>query len=345
MTTVAGPDERVRQRGLVQRAVSRPEAGAALAALIAFVIFAYLGRGFMTPRGVANWLEVAAQVGILGTTVCLLMIAGEFDLSVGSMIGAAGMIIGLGIGEYGLSPSLTVVLAFAFALLIGFINGWLVVRTGLPSFIVTLGMLFTLRGVTIGVTRLITGRTQVGGLSDAIAADPLAWLFNGEVTIMGAHFPISIAWWVGLTALASWVLFRTSFGNWIVGTGGNTTAARNVGVPVRHVKIILFMTTAASAALLATIQVFTVSSADVLRGEQKELEAIITAVIGGTLLTGGYGSPLGAFFGALTLGMTKVGIPSAGLAGEWYLAVLGVVLLAAVLLSNWIRRRATGVRG
>jgi simple sugar transport system permease protein len=122
-------------------------------------------------------------------------------------------------------------------------------------------------------------------------------------------------------------------------------AARNVGVPVRRVKIALFMATAASAVLLAAIQVFTVHSADVLRGSDKELEAIITAVIGGTLLTGGYGSAVGAFFGALTLGITKQGIFFAGLGGEWYLAVLGFALLASVLLSNAIRRRATGVRG
>jgi simple sugar transport system permease protein len=290
-------------------------------------------------------MEIAAEVGILGTAVCLLMIAGEFDLSVGSMIGAAGMIIGLGMSEYGLPPILAALIAFVVALVIGAINGWLVVRTGLPSFIVTLGTLFTLRGATIGITRLITGRTQVGGLNDYTAGDPFVWLFAGEVDILGGRFPISILWWIGLTALASYVLFRTSFGNWIVGTGGNPVAARNVGVPVRSVKIVLFMATAACASLLATIQVFSVSSADVLRGEQRELEAIITAVIGGTLLTGGYGSPLGAFFGALTLGMTKTGIPAAGLAGEWYQGVLGVVLLAAVLTSNFIRRRATGVRG
>jgi simple sugar transport system permease protein len=345
MATVARTDERVRRRSLIQRTIGRPEAGAVLAALIAFVIFAYAGRGFLTPRGAANWLEIAAQVGILGTWVCLLMIAGEFDLSVGSMIGAAGMIIALGMSEYGLPPIVAVFVAFVVALAIGFLNGWLVVRTGLPSFIVTLGTLFTLRGVTIGVTRLITGRTQIGGLNAHTAGDPFVWLFAGELEIAGGKFPISILWWVGLTILAAYILFRTSFGNWIVGTGGSTVAARNVGVPVRSVKIALFMATAGSAALLATIQVFAVSSADVLRGEQKELEAIITAVIGGTLLTGGYGSPIGAFFGALTLGMTKVGIPAAGLAGEWYLAILGVVLLAAVLLSNWIRRRATGVRG
>ena len=353
-------DERVRRRSAWQRALGRPEAGAVITTLIAFLVFTWplwecaplfggdlqacLAKGFLGARGITNWLDVAAQVGILAAAVSLLMIAGEFDLSVGSMIGAAGMVLALGMSEFGLPPMAAAALAFAVALAIGLLNGWLVTRTGLPSFIVTLGMLFLLRGITIGATRLITGRTQVGGLSAYTADDPFVQLFAGRLAIGDFSIPAGVIWWLLLTALAAWVLFRTTFGNWIFGTGGNTTAARNVGVPVRGVKISLFMATAGSAALLAVIQVFSVSSADVLRGEQKELEAIAASVIGGTLLTGGYGSPIGAFFGALTLGMTKVGIPQAGLANDWYLAVLGIVLLVAVLLSNEVRRRGTGVR-
>jgi simple sugar transport system permease protein len=353
-------DERVRRRNPVQAALGRPEAGAVITTLIAFLVFSWpvwecapilggdlqgcFAKGFLGARGITNWLDVAAQVGILAAAVSLLMIAGEFDLSVGSMIGAAGMVLALGMDLYGLPPFAAAAMAFGVALAIGFVNGWLVTRTGLPSFIVTLGMLFLLRGVTIGLTRLLTGRTQVGGLSQYTEGDPFVQLFAGTLVLGDFAIPAGVIWWILLTALATWVLFRTTLGNWIFGTGGNATAARNVGVPVRGVKISLFMATAASAALLAVIQVFSVSSADVLRGEQKELEAIAASVIGGTLLTGGYGSPLGAFFGALTLGMTKVGIPQAGLANDWYLAVLGVVLLIAVLLSALVRRRATGVR-
>jgi simple sugar transport system permease protein len=254
------------------------------------------------------------------------------------------MIIAIGMSEWGLPPIVAFLLALLFAVGVGLINGLLVIRTGLPSFIVTLGTLFVLRGGTIGVTLLLIKRTQVGGLGAFTSNDPLVALFTGELALGGGKFPVSILWWVGLTALAAYVLFRTSFGNWITGTGGSAVAARNVGVPVARVKIVLFMCTAASAALLAGIQVFSVNSADVLRATQTELEAIITAVIGGTLLTGGYGSPIGAFFGAITLGMTGFGIPASGWSNQWYLAVLGVILLAAVLLSNAIRRRATGVR-
>ena len=333
-------DERVRRVGLTRMLLNRPELGAVAGAILVWLLFAVLAgdRGFLTMRGTATYLEVAAQVGIIGSAVALLMIAGEFDLSVGSMVGAAGMLVAIGIGEWGLPVWLAVLLAFAFALAVGALNGWLVVRTRLPSFIVTLGTLFILRGLTIGVTRAVTSTTQVR-LGD-ISGDPIAAIFTTDIG------PISIAvvWWLLLAVVATFVLMRTSFGNWIFGVGGSSVAARNVGVPVARVKILLFMATAASAALLAVIQVLGVGSGDVLRGEQKEFEAIITAVIGGTLLTGGYGSAIGTVFGALTLGITKQGIFFAGIPGDWYQAFLGVLLLSAVLVNNWVRTRAAQVR-
>ena len=335
-------DERVRRVGLASILLSRPEIGAIIGAILVWAVFAVWagGSGFLSLAGTATYLEVAAQVGIVASAVALLMIAGEFDLSVGSVVGAAGMVIAIGIGELGLPPFVAVLLAFAFALVVGFVNGYLVVKTRLPSFIVTLGMLFILRGLTIGVTRALTGRTQIGGLADAVERDPIAGIFTADI----GPFSASVVWWIGVALLATFILLRTSFGNWIFGVGGSAVAARNVGVPVSRVKIILFMATAASAALLATIQVLQVGSGDVLRGADKEFEAIITAVIGGTLLNGGYGSAIGAVFGALTLGMTKQGIVFAGIPGDWYQAFLGVLLLLAVIVNNYIRQRATMTR-
>jgi simple sugar transport system permease protein len=341
-TAGAEADERVRSVGLVSVLLARPEIGAIIGAVLVFLVFAVWagGSGFLSLNGTATYLEVAAQVGIVASAVALLMIAGEFDLSVGSVIGAAGMVVAIGIGVIGLPVWLSILLAFAFALLVGFVNGYLVVQTRLPSFIVTLGTLFILRGLTIGITRAVTGRTQVGGLAPAVADDPIAGIFTAEL----GPFSVAILWWIGLALLATFILLRTSFGNWIFGAGGSAIAARNVGVPVNRVKIILFMATAASAALLAVIQVLVSGSGDVLRGNDKEFEAIITAVIGGTLLTGGYGSAIGAVFGALTLGMTRQGIVFAGIPGDWYLAFLGVLLLAAVIVNNYIRQRAAMTR-
>ncbi|MEP7082479.1 MAG: ABC transporter permease [Chloroflexota bacterium] len=335
-------DERVRSLGLTRVLLARPELGAIAGTILVWLLFAILAgdRGFLSVRGTATYLEVAAQVGIIGSAVALLMIAGEFDLSVGSMIGAASMIIAIGIAELGWPVWFAVLAAFAFALVVGFINGYIVVRTRLPSFIVTLGMLFILRGLTIGATRTMTGRTQVPGVHQATEGDPFAAIFTTQF----GEFDVVIAWWIGIALLATFVLMRTQFGNWIFGVGGNAIAARNVGVPVNRVKILLFMATSASAALLAVIQVLTFGSGDVLRGEQKEFEAIITAVIGGTLLTGGYGSAIGAVFGALTLGITRQGLFFAGISSDWYQAFLGLLLLTAVLINNWVRSRASRVR-
>jgi simple sugar transport system permease protein len=221
-------------------------------------------------------------------------------------------------------------------LVVGYLNGWLVITTRLPSFIITLASMFLLRGLTIGFALLITNVTRASGLSTYTEGDFLAPLF------MGRPFgvPISIWWWVGLSLVLGWMLFRTPFGNWIFAAGGDPWAARNVGVPVAKVKISLFMLTAAGATLLCVMQVLDTGSADVLRGEQKELEAIAAAVIGGCLLSGGYGSVYGAAIGSLILGMVQQGIVFTRISTDWYRAVLGGMLLAAVLLNNYLRQRA-----
>jgi simple sugar transport system permease protein len=306
-----------------------------------FAFFAVVAgdSGFLTTGGAASYLEVAAQLGIVAVPVALLMIAGEFDLSVGSMVGAAGMIIAITTTEYGWPLVAGVLLAFAVALGVGFLNGYLVIKTGLPSFIVTLGMLFALRGLTIGFARLLTGRTQIG-LSDAVSGNPLTSFFAGSIS----DFSVSIIWWLLLAVLGTYVLQRTVFGNWIFGAGGDANAARNVGVPVSRVKITLFMCTAASAALLATIQVLDAGSADVLRGTLLELQAIAASVIGGVLLTGGYGSVIGAVFGALIFGMVQQGIFFTGVSTDWFQVFVGVMLLIAVIFNNVIRRRAAEAR-
>ncbi len=265
------------------------------------------------------------------------MIGGEFDLSIGSMIGAAGMVLAIPISIYGWPLWAAMLLSVGAALLVGWLNGFIVNRTRLPSFIVTLAFLFILRGLTIGFTRLITGRTQVSGIRAAVEDSWLYPLFAGDFF----GLPASVYWWLALAIFASWLLLRTRFGNWIFGVGGDADAARNAGVPVERVRIMLFMGTALAATLFATIQVLDLGSADVLRGELKEFEAIIAAVIGGCLLTGGYGSAIGALFGALIFGMVQQGIFFTGINTDWFRVFLGVMLLIAVIFNNFVRKRAT----
>jgi simple sugar transport system permease protein len=339
-------DERVAKTSRLRRLLVRPEIGALAGAIGVWIFFAIAAgdRGFLSARGTANYLEVAAQLGILAVAVALLMIGGEFDLSIGSAIGACGIIFALLSVELGMNVWLAMLASLAFALLLGVFNGYLVLRTDLPSFIITLGTLLIVRGVTIGITRQVTGRTVVSGLDDVPGYDAIRTIFASDVTIGGAGFSIAIVWWLGVAALATWVLLRTPFGNWIFGVGGNQQAARNVGVPISLVKIVLFMGTAVAAWLVAMIQVLGARSADVVRGTGSEFTAIIAAVIGGVLLTGGYGSAIGPVFGALIFGMVRQGIVFMGVDPGWENAVLGAMLVIAVLVNRYIRTLAMGAR-
>ena len=352
-TEVAPPaavpkDERVRRTGVASRVLSRPELGALVGLVIVYIFFAVAAyqNNFISWATTAAILNRAAPLGILAVAVALLMIAGEFDLSIGSILGFSGMAImilvspesGGGFG-WALWPAIGV--SLVLALVTGVFNGFVVVATKLPSFIVTLGTLFIFRGLTIAVTRLLTNRTQLGGLDEVSGFSLVQPIFGSEVTLFGSNFNVAILWWIGLTAIATWILLRTRGGNWIFGTGGAVDAARNVGVPTRTVKIVLFATTAFAAWLVAVIQAVSFTGADALRGTGQEFQAIIAAVVGGCLLTGGYGSAIGAALGALIFAMVQQGIVITGVEGDWFQVFIGGILLGAVILNNFIRRRAS----
>jgi simple sugar transport system permease protein len=355
-TAETGPapgTERLRRLSLTQRILARPAAGALIIVVFVWLVFAAISvaKGlstgqfpFMSAGGTLNYLDVAAQVGIIGTAVALLMIAGEFDLSVGSMVGFAGILIGIGVTIWGLPIWLSIIMSMVATTFLGVLNGIIVVRTGLPSFIVTLATLFIVSGFSSVLTSLVTNITYIPIDRAAVAADPIAGFFNWSLPVgQGAAFKVSILWWLLLTVIGVYILGRTRFGNWIAGVGGSATAARNLGVPVARVKISLFALTAFSASVLATIQSMTFFSADILRGRGIELDAITTAVIGGSLLTGGYGSVAGTALGALSLGMARQGIVFADINADWYKIAIGTLLLVAVVLNNWIRRRFAGL--
>ena len=357
---------RIQRPSVFARLLRRPELGALSGVILIYAIFFAVARssGMFTVEGLVNILHVSAEIGILAVAAALLMIAGEFDLSIGSMIGFAGVVIGLSATVYDLPLSYSILLAFVLCMAIGALNGWITVKTGLPSFIVTLASLLILRGLTIAVTRYINGYTQISNITAGDPDSPMIALFAGRVgepvfVWMASQgwigtksnglpivegLPVSIVWWLGLTALATWVLLRTRFGNWVFATGGDETSARNVGVPVHRVKITLFVLTAMSAVLFAASQVLEVSSADTLRGTQKEFDAIIAVVIGGTLLTGGYGSAVGALLGALIYGTVQIGILYTGVDSDLFKVFLGLMVLLAVLFNNYVRRRATAPR-
>src|SRR5260370_25814113 len=217
-------------RSVARRLLNHPQRGAVGGAVVVWSFFALVAgdRGFLSEAGAATYLAVSAELGILSVAVALLMIAGEFDLSIGSTIGASGMATALLTVEYGWPVWAALAASFGFAILIGLVNGLVVIRTKLPSFIVTLAMLFIVRGSTIGITREITGRTQLGGVDGAAGYASAHVVFASSVS----GFSIAIVWWLVLAAAATVVLQRTRFGHWILGAGRSADAARNLGVPV-----------------------------------------------------------------------------------------------------------------
>lgn len=333
-------DERLATTSWAARAMRRPEVGAAVAALIIFVFFSTATDAFLTVGGASTWLESSAQFGIMAVAVSLLMIGGEFDLSAGTMVGTTGLIVGVLATHLQVNLWLAVVASLVAAALIGALNGWLVVKTKLPSFIVTLGTFFVLQGVNLAGTKLVTGQVSVQGFSDVAGFYNARWVFGSSSQFGGFTLQVSVVWWLLLTAAATWILLRTRAGNWIFAVGGDENSARQVGVPVMRTKIGLFMTTALAAWLVGMLQLFRTSTVQASTGVGQEFIYIICAVVGGCLLTGGFGSAIGAALGALIYGMTLQGIVFAQWDNNWLKAFLGVMLLGAVLVNNWIRRRA-----
>jgi simple sugar transport system permease protein len=335
-------DERLANISMASRILRRPEIGALLAAVVVAIFFWTQNSLFLKPDGIANWTDVASTIGIPSVVVALLMIGGEFDLSAGVMTGSAGLMMGILATEVGMNIWLAIVLTLIAATCVGFLNGYMVMRTKLPSFIVTLATFFILQGVNLGVTKAITNQVSVSGLDLAAGYESANKLFGGSFS--SHDFRVTVLWWIAITALATWVLARTRVGNWIFGVGGDANAARNVGVPVSHVKIGLFMTTSFVCALTGIMIALRLASTQAGQGVGEEFQYIIASVVGGCVLTGGYGSAIGASLGATIIGMAFIGIQFSGWNTDWRFLFLGVILLAAVLVNNYIRKRAEGAR-
>ncbi|SDR18347.1 ABC transporter permease [Thermostaphylospora chromogena] len=344
MTATTVADERLAASGRLRRLLIRPELGAVVGAVLVFAFFASQSATFRSADGVANWLDPASTLGIMAVAVALLMIGGEFDLSAGVLTGTVGLVLVTLATEFGWNVWAAMLAALVVALLVGLGNGLLVVRTRLPSFIVTLGTFLMLQGVNLGVTKALTGTVQVGGLREAAGFETARALLAGTITIGGTQFRVAILWWIGVTALATWVLMRTTVGNWIFAVGGNAQAARAVGVPADRTKVGLFMTTALAAWLVGSILALRLTSVQASAGIGQEFIYIIAAVIGGCLLTGGYGSAVGAAIGALIFGMADKGIVFLGWDADWFMFFLGVMLLLATLANRLVRKYAEEVR-
>jgi simple sugar transport system permease protein len=237
-------------------------------------------------------------------------------------------------------PAMALVLLFGLA--VGFVNGITVVRTRLPSFIVTLATFFVLQGVNAAGTLKLTGTTAIQDIDSASGFESARRWFASDLT--SYDFKVKVLWWIGLTAVGAWLLAKSRFGNWIYSAGGDPTAARNVGVPVARTKILLFMMTSAVASLMGIIEALELRSMQSKEGIGLEFIFIICAVVGGCLLTGGFGSVIGTLFGAAMLGMVQLGIVDAQWDSNWTFTFQGAILFAAVLLNTFVRSRAQKAR-
>ncbi|MCA9916448.1 MAG: ABC transporter permease [Anaerolineales bacterium] len=312
----------------------RPEFAAFVGTLFVFIFFGYFGwPTFATPLVAAGWLNVAAELGLIALPVSLVMIAGHLDLSVGSILAAGAMTYAIITGYFGLPDIIGLPAGLAVGTFFGFINGLIVTKTKLSSFIVTLATMFGLRGLVFGLTRLTTSTVLVSvEVSPAVRST-----FGGRLYLT---FENAIVLWVVMAIVVSWILYKTHYGNWIFALGGDEVSARAAGVPVERVTVGLFMGSGFGSALLGITQVALFGSAQVSAGQSYVFFSIIAVVVGGVLLTGGYGSPVGVIFGTMTFAIVSQGIYSTGWDSDWSSLILGTLLLIAVLSNNTFRRLA-----
>jgi simple sugar transport system permease protein len=311
------------------RALGRPEIGAFLAAVVIYIFFFIVAPSFRSPESFSTVLYASSQVGIVAVGVGLLMIGGEFDLSAGVASVTAGLTAALMCYQLTVNMWLGAIVSLFLALFIGFINGYLVVKTGIPSFLVTLGTFFILQGCNLGVTKLITGSVATKNVSDIDGFDSLRAIFASSFDIGSVTVRITVVWWIVFVAIASWILTRTRIGNWIFAVGGN------------KVKIGLFMGVGFLAWFYGMHLLFAFNTIQAGQGVGQEFIYIIAAVVGGTLLTGGFGSAIGTAIGAFIFGMTVQGIVYAGWDPNWFRAFLGVMLLLAVAVNLYVKKLST----
>ena len=327
-------------RSLAARILTRPEIGAVAAAIAIFIFFFAVAPPFRTLPSFATVLYASSTIGIVAVGVALLMIGGEFDLSSGVAVVTSALAAALISFQLSLNIWVGVFIALVVSLAIGFINGYLVVRTGIPSFLITLSTFFMLRGVNLGVTKATTGTVATDNVSELDGFALGHAIFASDVNLGFMTVKVTVLWWFVFVALGTWLLMRTRVGNWIFASGGNAASARAVGVPVKKVKIGLFMGVGFLCWFLGMHLLFNFSSVQSGLGIGNEFIYIIAAVVGGALLTGGYGSAIGSALGAFIFGMTTQGIVFAGFDPNWFFTFLGAMLLLAVMVNLYVKNYA-----
>lgn len=320
-----------------RRTLGSPIAGPMIILIIVFVLFSLFVPHFLTIRSISGIVNAATLTAVITIGVTLLMISGEFDLSVGAYQATGAFLFGMYSVEGG-NPIFALFLALAVTGLMGALNGFIMIRTGIPSFIVTLGTLYLYRGALW----VFSG----GSMLQSTEAVPIYDVFNGRLSLVadairGANFRSAALWLIALVVFFQYVLTRTRFGNHLFGTGGSEGAAAAQGVQVKRVKLMTFFITGLLAGFSGVLLFSQFRTARIATGAGEELKAIASAVVGGTLLTGGGGSVVGALLGVLIISMLRTGVVLADLIpADNFEAIVGVTIIAAAVFINWVRERS-----
>ena len=314
--------------------MERPEL-AGLALLVLLTIFFQLKSGgvFLNSTNLQGMLSILPEMTLVALGVTILMICGEFDLSVGSVFALTPMAIAIMLNG-GIPFPVALFLGLLLAAAIGFANGFITIRFSIPSFITTLGMLFVARSLTVVIS---------GGFPPLLPTDIPTWLFSGFVG-PGNVVRMSFVWLVLIALALAAMMSLTNFGNWIRATGGQLDAAVNMGIPVNATKMICFMLCSVLAGFAGLIQVMRLGSRLPSLGEGLELQAVAAAVIGGTSLTGGIGTVLGAIIGATLIRVIDNGLVLTRVDANWFKFAIGMLLILAVVSNSWLRRTARRIK-
>lgn len=329
----AGKHSALRPRAALMRLFAQPESGPLVLLVLELAAFQVLQPQFLSPLNISNALDFTVELGLIALAMTLLMTAGEFDLSVGSIFGFSAVLMWTLFNSGTTSLAAGFIIALIVAALIGLFNGWFVTTFRISSFLVTLGMLLVVRGAALYLTDGFPQRTW------SAAGSPLAAALVGEIHIGQFHTYMSLFWFIAATFLFHYVLTQTRAGNWILAAGGNAVSARARGVNVRSTKTVLFALTAVMSALAGIISSIRTSAANPNSGTGYELEVIAMVVIGGTALTGGRGTIIGTVLGVLILRLMRNGLVMIGVPGLAYEIFIGAIILAMVGLHAWLERR------
>ncbi len=314
-----------------------PEVVALISFLLVFLFFSIRAENFLSLVSLTNILTIASIKGIFVIGVAMLMISGEFDLSVGSTLAVAAYIFALTL-ENGMPVILSILLALIVSAFLGLINGLIVTKARIPSFIATLGTMLAYRGIARGL----------GGGDFARFTGDKPFMFevlNGEIdfinrlAIPAGSARMTIIWFGLIVIIAAIVMTRTRYGSWVYATGGNREAAMSQGVPTNRVVITNFMLTAVLAGFAGLVLFSSRPSVDPLRGEGWELTAVASCVIGGIWLKGGHGTIIGAAIGIILLQMVEQGLILIGVDVQLFQATIGLILILAVISNIYLSRQ------